>query len=137
VGNRDLKLKPGMTANVSIMIAHREGVLKIPNGALRFRPEFAKRESGKGGPSQKVGQRLGDKGNTIQGEQGRPGRVWVLSSEGRPIPVFIVLGITDGTNSEVISGELREGGEVIIEEALNKKVQSQTGAPPFMGGMRK
>jgi hypothetical protein len=51
--------------------------------------------------------------------------------------VFIVLGITNGTFSEVISGELREGGEVIIEEALNKKVQSQTGASPFMGGMRK
>ena len=37
VDNKDLKLKPGMTANVSVMIAHREGVLKIPNAALRFR----------------------------------------------------------------------------------------------------
>ena len=137
VGNRDMKLKPGMTANVSIMIAHREGVLKISNGALRFRPEIAKREGGKGGPVQKVGQGVGDKGDNRQGEQGRAGRVWVLSSEGKPIPVFIVLGITNGTFSEVISGELREGGEVIIEETLNKKVQSQTGAPPFMGGVRK
>jgi len=44
VGNKDLKLKPGMTANVSVMIAHREGVLKIPNAALRFRPESQRRK---------------------------------------------------------------------------------------------
>ena len=42
VDNKDLKLKPGMTANVSVMIAHREGVLKIPNAALRFQPQSAK-----------------------------------------------------------------------------------------------
>ena len=36
VGNKDFKLKPGMTANVSVLIAHQEGVLKIPNAALRF-----------------------------------------------------------------------------------------------------
>jgi HlyD family secretion protein len=137
VGNRDLNLKPGMTANVSIMIAHREGVLKISNAALRFRPEIAKRESGKAGSPQKLGQRLGEKGDNRQGEQGKPGRVWVLSSEGKPTPVFIVLGITDGTYSEVISGGLQEGGEVIVEENSNKKAQKPTGAPPFMGGPRK
>ncbi len=44
VRNPDLKLRPGMTANASILVAHKEGVLKIPNAALRFRPEFAKKE---------------------------------------------------------------------------------------------
>jgi len=44
VENKGLKLKPGMTANVSILVAHREGVLKIPNAALRFRPESARRK---------------------------------------------------------------------------------------------
>lgn len=38
VDNRDLKLRPGMTANTSVVIAHREGVLRLPNAALRFRP---------------------------------------------------------------------------------------------------
>jgi HlyD family secretion protein len=133
VGNKDLKLKPGMTANVSVMIAHREGVLKIPNSALRFRPESAKKEGGKGGPPQKAGERV----KPVEGDQGRPGRVWVLSSEGKPAPVPITLGITDGTSSEVIGGNLQEGGEVIIEQASNKKAQSQTGAPPFMPRMRK
>ena len=45
VKNPDLKLRPGMTANASILVAQRENVLKIPNAALRFRPEFAKREA--------------------------------------------------------------------------------------------
>jgi HlyD family secretion protein len=44
VANPDLKLKPGMTANVNVLVEHREGVLKIPNAALRFRLESAKAE---------------------------------------------------------------------------------------------
>jgi HlyD family secretion protein len=44
VKNPELKLRPGMTANASILVAHRDNVLKIPNAALRFRPDFAKKE---------------------------------------------------------------------------------------------
>jgi HlyD family secretion protein len=132
VDNKDLKLKPGMTANVSVMIAHGEGVLKIPNAALRFRPASAKSESGKGGPPQKAGEQV----KSSQGDQGRPGRVWILSKEGKPIPASIVLGITDGTFSEVMSGDLREGGEVIVEETSGKKGPAQSSAPqPSMRGM--
>ncbi len=133
VENKDLKLKPGMTANVSVMIAHREGVLKIPNAALRFRPESAKKESGKGGPPQKASERV----KPVEGDQGRPGRVWVLSPEGKPTPVSITLGITDGTSSEMMGGSLQEGAEVIIEGNSNKKGQSQSGSVPFMPRMRK
>jgi len=49
VSNQDFKLKPGMTANVSVLIANREKVLRIPNAALRFRPESAKKD----GPGRK------------------------------------------------------------------------------------
>lgn len=137
VENKDLKLKPGMTANVSVMIAHRDGVLKIPNTALRYRPESAKKEtkkeSGKGGPARKAGERA----KPAEDDQGRPGRVWVLSPEGKPTPVSVTLGITDGTFSEVIEGDLQEGAGVIIEGGSNKKGQSQTGTVPFMPRMRK
>jgi HlyD family secretion protein len=133
VENKDLKLKPGMTANVSVMIAHREGVLKIPNAALRFRLDSAKREGGKPGPPQKAGEQT----KATQGDQGRPGRVWVLSPEGKPTPVSITLGITDGSSSEVIGGNLKEGAEVIIEQTSNKKAENQSGASPFMPRMRK
>jgi HlyD family secretion protein len=132
VSNKDLKLKPGMTANVSILIAHREGVLKIPNAALRFRPQSAKKESGRSGPPQKIVERA----KFGQDDQGRPGRVWTLSPGGKPIPVPITLGITDGTFSEVTGEDLREGSEVIVEET-SKKTQSQTGTAPFMPSRRK
>jgi HlyD family secretion protein len=134
VDNKDLKLKPGMTANVSVMIAHREGVLKIPNASLRFRPQVAKGESGRGSPPPKTGEKV----KLLEGDQGKPGRVWVLSQGGKPTPVSIVLGITDGTFSEVISGDLREGMEVIVEETSGKKLSTQSGArSPFMGAPRR
>jgi HlyD family secretion protein len=132
VDNKDLKLKPGMTANVSVMIAHREGTLKIPNAALRFRPESAKREGGKTGPPQKAGQQI----RPAEGDQGKPGRVWVVSPEGKPTPVSITLGITDGTFSEVTGGNLTEGAEVIVEQTSGKKSSGQNSAPqPLVRGM--
>ncbi len=133
VENKDLKLKPGMTANVSVMIAHRDGALKIPNAALRFRPESAKKESAKGGgPPQKTGERA----KPAEGDQGKPGRVWILSPEGKPAPIPITLGITDGTFSEVIAGNLREGAEVIVEQTSGKTGSARnSGPPPVMRGM--
>jgi HlyD family secretion protein len=139
VDNKDLKLKPGMTANISILVAHKEGVLKITNAALRFRPEFAKREETgekkKGNFSK--GQQSGGSAKSSQGEGKLTGRVWVLSLEGKPKPISIVLGITNGTFSEVVSGDLKEGTEVIVEETSNKKSGSQSGpAGPSMKGFR-
>lgn len=138
VNNKDLRLKPGMTANISILVAHKEGVLKISNAALRFRPEFTKREE--------TGQKTkGDlsKGQKLSGSRPSPGegkitgRVWVLSPEGKPKPIPIVLGITNGTFSEVVSGDLKEGIEVIVEETSNKKGGSQSRSPgPSMRGFR-
>jgi HlyD family secretion protein len=140
VDNKDLKLKPGMTANVSVLIEHKEGILKIPNAALRFRPAVAKMketgEKGKGGSPQK--QKSNEQVKSPQGEKERPGKVWVLSQGGKPIPVSIILGITDGTFSEVVSGDLREGMEIIVEETSDKKGQGQSSsAPPSMRGIGK
>jgi len=139
VDNKDLKLKPGMTANVSILVAHKEGVLKITNAALRFRPEFAKREETgekrKGDLSK--GQQSSGSARSSQGEGKLTGRVWILSPEGKPKPIPVVLGISNGTFSEVVSGDLREGTEVIVEGTSNKKAGSQSGpAGPSMRGFR-
>jgi len=135
VDNKDLKLKPGMTANVSILVAHKEGVLKITNAALRFRPEFAKREETgekrKGDLSK--GQPLNGSAKSSQGEGKLTGKVWVLSPESKPKAISIVLGITNGTFSEVVSGDLQEGTEVIVEEASNKKGDSPS---PSLRGFR-
>jgi len=131
VNNKDLKLKPGMTANVSIVVAHREGILKIPNAALRFRPEFAKTE-GTGEKRRETSQSTGQR-SVKRGEEGKPGRVWVLSPEGKPVPMSIALGITNGTFSEGLAGDLKEGKELIVEETSKKKGQNQGTPSPFTG----
>jgi HlyD family secretion protein len=133
VDNKELKLKPGMTANVSVMIDHKEGVLKIPNAALRFRPQSAGREGEKrkGGIPPKV-----QSGTMQEEEERRPGKVWVLSQEGKPVPVSISLGISDGSFSEVASEELKEGVEIIVEATSKQKNQTPaTGRPPGMRGL--
>jgi HlyD family secretion protein len=131
VDNRDLFLKPGMTANVTILVAHREGVLKIPNAALRFRPEFAKKEGA--WSKKKEESPLAGRTSLTEANQGKPSRVWVLSPEGKPFLISVVLGITDGSFSEVVSGDLKEGMELIVEETSKKKGQSQGTPSPFMG----
>jgi HlyD family secretion protein len=131
VNNKDLKLKPGMTANVSVLIDHKEEVLKIPNASLRFRPESARQE----GPGEK--RKGAQKPREGQVEERKTARVWVLSPEGKPIPVSVVLGITNGTSSEVTAGEIKEGMEIIVEETSKKKGQNQSGpSGPSMRGIR-
>jgi len=112
VQNRDFKLMPGMTANVSIIVAMKNEVLTIPNAALRFRPaERASQKAPAGG-----------------GERKGPG-IWVLEN-GRPKRVSITLGISDGNFTEVLAGDLKEG-QLLIIEAL-KKGAPKTSTTPRM-----
>jgi HlyD family secretion protein len=107
VGNRDLKLMPGMTANVSIIVAEEKGVLTIPNAAIRFRPA----ESGK----QKFEKGAG---------------VWIVEKQ-KPKRVAVKLGISDGNYTQIISGDLKEGQDVIVE-SLAKTQQSPGRTGPRM-----
>ena len=75
-------------------------------------------------------------GSSSQGNGGMPGRVWILSPKGIPIPVPVVLGITNGSFSEVISGDLTEGTEVIVGEMAKGNTQGRGTPSPFMGGGR-
>lgn len=115
VDNQDLRLKPGMTANVSIVIAEKHGVLRVPNAALRLR--LVEAESG--GKSQQP--------------RGKGQGVWVLAGN-RPKRISVNTGLSDGTYTEIISDGLREGQEVIIE-ALDAKKKNNGAArtqPPRM-----
>ncbi len=219
VKNPELKLRPGMTANASILVAQKENALKIPNAALRFRPEFAKREgavSQKGAapspaapspspasaekilerlkaelnltPEQQAGisRILKDAQREIQAARKAGGaeeakakgkelraanrikirsllteeqrkkyeqmdsrpesvqgpaptyKVWVPVPEGKPVPVDITAGISDGSYTEVASGALKEGQEIIVEASggNNKSGASSTGTQPSMKGFR-
>ena len=104
--NPELKLKPGMTANVSILTAVKKDILKIPNAAMRFRPS--------------------DK-NKMNAQQKGFGVWQMVNGELRRIPVST--GISDGSFTEVISGDIREGQEIIIE-SLN---ESKGTSPPVSG----
>ncbi len=108
VGNPDGRLKPGMTANVRIMVGRKADALKIPAAALRFRPPEgeADRAGGRGTDGQP--ERSGRGG-------GAPpeGKVWVLE-DGTPKPVTVTLGLNEGSTVEVAAGDLREGQEVLV-----------------------
>jgi HlyD family secretion protein len=134
VANPELKLKPGMTANVTFVTAHRENVVTVPNAALRFRPpappEGVERQGpGVGGAGAPNG--AGAPGGPGAFEKPAPGTktVFVLR-EGRPRPVRVKPGVTDGTYTEV-EGELREGDQVIT--ALAAGAQSTQGASQGSG----
>lgn len=116
VGNPDLRLKPGMTANVTFVYGEKDDVLRVPNAALRFRPPpdlLAQSGAAPGG---------GNRSKSAAGEGTRqpstPDRrtVWVLREE-KPVPVRIRTGISDGSFTEVVEGEIK-AGDVVITDAI-------------------
>ena len=115
VPNADLKLFPGMTANVRILVDNHADVLRIPNAALRFRPADAGAPA-KGRNSAKL--------------------VWTLDEKGKPQGVPVTLGLTDGTYTEVTGGGLKAGDAVITASFSTKETaaQSPASATPFSGG---
>ncbi|MBF0121035.1 MAG: efflux RND transporter periplasmic adaptor subunit [Desulfobacterales bacterium] len=117
VTNSDLKLKPGMTANVSIIIATREDVLKIPNAALRFKPS-----------EQNAYGNI--KNNERIKEEYKGKSVWI-DQNGKPQRIKIKTGITDGTYTELISDDLKEDKEVIVESLTKAKESTLRGGPRF------
>ena len=113
VNNEDLKLKPGMTANVSVIIAHHDDALKVPNAALRFRPTDT--ASTNNAPHAWGGKK--------RGERAPSKNVYVLGPDNKPQPVQIKAGITDGVATEVLEG-LKEG-DPVITSAITKQTQQQ------------
>ena len=218
VKNPALKLRPGMTANASILVARKENVLKIPNAAMRFRPEFAKREpmvsqpgsssaNAAASPSPNAEQILirlttelkltpqqqanisrilkdaqgeilaarkagGAEEAKAKAKELRAGnrikirsvlmeeqrkqydamerqpeasqgpspvyKIWSPVSGGQPVPVEITVGISDGSSTEVVSGNLKEGQEIILEAVSgnSKNGSASSTAGPTMRGLR-
>jgi len=133
VNNSDLKLKPGMTANVSIIIAHKENVLQIKNAALRYRPA----DVGAGMPSQQARPAGSPRGQRSTGaRERRPERTVYVLSYGRPRPVQIKTGISDGIVTEVSEG-LKEGDQVITADLTAATPAVSPGTNPFSGGQRR
>ncbi len=108
VDNEDLTLKPGMTANVSIITKESTDVMCAPNVALKFTP-------------QTNGQKYKNRG------------IWILKN-GKPKRVDIETGASDETNVEVVSKELKLGDNVIISSTggKSKATPARRGGPPGM-----
>jgi len=132
VDNKELLLKPGMTANVEFLVSGKSDALKIPNAALRFRPTEDKAQpqaaasgdrAGQGGSSgagrggNRAGQGARSRG---EGRGGREATVYVLRDE-KATPVKVRVGITDGTSTEVVTDALKEGEQVVVAMSTTGK----------------
>ena len=153
VPNEQLKLKPGMTANVTMEVARADDALRVPNPALRFRPTpevFAslgqeprapgsQMPNGEQRPASSWGQGRraqqtgtpGQAGTTSVGTAGGPGRedgpsrarVWVLEG-GKLRPFAVKTGISDGVMTAVVGGEIPEGAQVVTGVASTQSAAS-------------
>lgn len=124
VANPDLKLKPGMTANVAIEVGRKDNVLKVPKAALRYKPRSDKEESD-------VPRAMGRPGG-MKGKSDGSQQVFVLSAEKKPVPVTIATGLGNDSHVEVLSGGLKEGDKVIVQESTpDDKKKKSGGGPPM------
>ena len=127
VDNRELRLKPGMTANVSIVVARKEDALKVPNAALRFSPPQSGRHAGLSeGPATAAAL----KKTTTPGQK----RVWREGASGDPEAVSLQTGISDGTFTEIVTDALHEGEPVIIGIDTPRSGLRSDALPPGFGG---
>ncbi|HRT04847.1 MAG TPA: efflux RND transporter periplasmic adaptor subunit [Kiritimatiellia bacterium] len=150
VDNGDLKLRPGMTANASIVTAKRENALRLPNSALRFRPPegaaVAEPERPEGRPEGDRRENGGEKrerGNW-KGRERREERgtgnaalktVYVVDDKGGLRAQPVELGISDGTWTEVASPFPKEGALIAtgVQTAAEKETAAKAGSnSPFM-----
>ncbi len=140
IDNKELLLKPGMTANVQFLVSEKEDALTVPNMALRFKPpeekneaqELLRQEQGRAAPQ--VGARRtsrGGAGAAAEARRVRLVKIYVLK-DGKAQPLEVQLGITDGSKTEVISGKLAENDPVIIGMSSGASASTQGGvANPF------
>lgn len=122
--NKDLKLKPGLTANVTIFTLERNNIVSVPTKALRFTPT----------------KEMLNPGEKIEDCQGAH-KVWVR--EGKTLKAYAVkTGITNGTRTQIVSG-IKEGAEVIVEmkapsvDAEQANAGGNAESSPFAPGPRK
>jgi HlyD family secretion protein len=163
VDNADLKLRPGMTANITFVSAEKDDVLRVPNAAMRYKPtpeiftalglpvphgvrDPADRSRGGGsgngagpgggGPSgggahgAGAGRaRAGGKGDAPTDKR----TVWALRG-GQPQQISLRIGLSDGSTTEVVEGDLHEGDQVIVDASTS---ETAAAAPASSGGMRR
>ncbi|MDH5346533.1 MAG: efflux RND transporter periplasmic adaptor subunit [Nitrospira sp.] len=135
VDNKDLRLKPGMTANVSIVVAQKDQILKVPNAALRFTPPKSERDRHEvDGQAVSVVERHS---TAKSSEELRQKTVWKLMEDGSLAHVAVQIGISDGIATEMLSGALTERELVVvgIEQSLGGEKAGEL--PPGFGNKKR
>lgn len=134
VANDDLKLKPGMTANVTFVYAEATDALTVPNAALRFSPPASAMASG----SNSAGGRRGGGGGPPGGGRRKPGEegstrrvLWVPNGD-LAVSKRVEIGVTDGSYTEIKSQDLQAGDEIIVESLVTETNKTTTSSP--LGG---
>jgi HlyD family secretion protein len=140
--NQDLKLFPYMTANLAFEIDRRNDAVLIPNAALRYKPAANLVKAGAEGNGETKGEGPKSEGSKGEGskEKGkgkdqRRGTVYVEENGGLRA-INVVLGLTDGTNTEVVSGDVQSGMALVVGEvkAASTSEAGNAFAPPRPGG---
>lgn len=148
VDNPELKLKPGMTANVSVIIAHRDDAVKMPNAALRFRmPDATADASAARSSTPPAGGSAGGgpRGPGGSGGSGRSGggkrpaafrperKVYVLpAGAAKPVQVEAKMGISDGLSTEILEG--LKAGDLVVTGMSSPSKPAASAPSPFGGG---
>ena len=142
VSNPDLALRPTMTANVTIDVAVVKNVLRVPNAALRWRPEEKAAAPPTPSPEERAARSTSDRGSTGAmkqfdrtaggGKARKAGQtIYLLASLPRaePKPVDIRSGITDGRFTQVVSGDVKDG-DLVVVGLVTAKADASAGRPP-------
>jgi HlyD family secretion protein len=110
VDNPDLLLRPGMTANVAFVAAQKDNVVRLRNAALRFEPD------------PQLLARIGTANPAQTSSPQDPDRktVWALRGD-KPVPVVVTTGVSDGTWSELVQGDIQPGDLLITDMTLNSR----------------
>ena len=139
VSNEKGLLKPGMTAQVNIIVAQKADVLRVPTAALRFRPKES--DANEAGSRREPGAALADGAVPAPAAAGmaapagersrRPAsRVYKLGAKGEPIPVEVKTGITSNQYTEVASGDIKPGDLLVTRETAEKSKTGFGFGPP-------
>lgn len=117
VANAEQKLRPGMTATAEIVTLQKNNVLLVPNAALRFTPTDAAAPQAGGGMAGALVPRRGRRGQGAEKSatiaRGARQTLYVKGADGQPQAVQVTTGDTNGQLTEILSGDLKEGMEVI------------------------
>lgn len=136
VSNDEGVLKPGMTAQVSMVVATKNDVVRIPNAALRFKPLRDDKDKDLKGKRDKGDKEKGLAEKTAQaapatesdaakaeGRRKPPTRVYKLNEKNELVAVDVQTGVSSNQFTELVSGDIKPGDELVVRDTLDKNAK--------------